>query len=119
MPTYVYECKSCEAVFEADQSIKDDPLDTCRVCEAVGTIKRVIQPVGIAFKGSGFHINDYNSSTLKSEPSKDEKPKDEPAKADAPNTETPKSDSPKSEPSEPAASKPTEAAKPAAESTGS
>ncbi len=62
MPTYVYECKSCNTIFEADQSIKDDPLDSCS-CGATGTVKRVIQPVGIAFKGSGFHINDYNAST--------------------------------------------------------
>jgi putative FmdB family regulatory protein len=61
MPTYVYECKSCHTTFEADQSIKDDPLDTC-ICGSVGTIKRVIQPVGIAFKGSGFYVNDSQKS---------------------------------------------------------
>lgn len=76
MPTYVYECKSCNSVFEADQSIKDDPLNACVPCGAVGTVKRVIQPVGIAFKGAGFHINDYAPSSSKaassSEPTKSE-----------------------------------------------
>jgi putative FmdB family regulatory protein len=118
MPTYVYECKSCHAVFEADQSIKDDPLDTCRVCEAVGTIKRVIQPVGIAFKGSGFHINDYSSSSRNDEP-KAEPTKDESSKPDAPTTEAPKADIPKTESSEPAAAKPAETAKPSSELAGS
>ncbi len=101
MPTYVYECKSCNAVFEADQSIKDDPLDTCVPCGAVGTIKRVIQPVGISFKGAGFHINDYAASGSKSAPSESAK------------TETESSDAP----IPPEAPKPAEAAKPAAEST--
>ena len=60
MPTYVYECKTCSTVFEADQSIKDDPLDTC---SCGGPVKRVIQPVGIAFKGSGFYVNDSQKSS--------------------------------------------------------
>ena len=71
MPTYVYECKSCTAVFEADQSIKDDPLNQCESCGVVGQVKRVIQPVGIAFKGSGFHINDYANSSTPPKASKD------------------------------------------------
>lgn len=67
MPTYVYECKSCQSVFEADQIIKDAPLDTCESCGLIGTIKRVIQPVGIAFKGSGFYVNDSVSAANRSE----------------------------------------------------
>ena len=90
MPTYVYECKTCNTVFEADQSIKDDPLDTC-VCGAVGTVKRVIQPVGIAFKGSGFYVNDSKSGPAPSSA----KP--------SPVTETPSVDSPTPAPT-PAAS---------------
>lgn len=34
------------------------PLDSCSLCGKQGTVKRVIQPVGIAFKGSGFYVND-------------------------------------------------------------
>ena len=55
MPTYVYECRTCEKSFEAEQSIKDAPLTDC---ECGGTVRRLIQPVGIAFKGSGFYVND-------------------------------------------------------------
>ena len=58
MPTYVYECRKCGKVFEADQRITENALTDCD-CGAVGALRRLIQPVGIAFKGTGFHINDY------------------------------------------------------------
>jgi putative FmdB family regulatory protein len=58
MPTYVYACSKCNSQFEAVQRITEDPLNTCE-CGSVGTVKRVIQPIAVMFKGSGFHINDY------------------------------------------------------------
>ena len=61
MPTYVYECSNCNDRFEVEQRITEDPLDTCK-CGSKGTVKRIIQPVGIMFKGAGFHINDYAGS---------------------------------------------------------
>ncbi len=61
MPTYVYECSSCKNTFEVEQRITEDPLDTCK-CGSTGSVKRVIQPVAVSFKGSGFHINDYSPS---------------------------------------------------------
>ncbi len=80
MPTYVYECSACAEVFEAEQRITEDPLDTC-VCGSKGTIKRVIQPVGVMFKGTGFHINDYaaSSSTVEAEPKPETKTSEPPA----------------------------------------
>jgi putative FmdB family regulatory protein len=56
MPTYVYECSTCEKTFELEQRITEDPIKDCQ-CGSNGTVKRVIQPVGIAFKGSGFYVN--------------------------------------------------------------
>ena len=61
MPTYVYECSNCSDVFEVEQRISESPLTACH-CGSEGTVKRLIQPAGIMFKGSGFHINDYSSS---------------------------------------------------------
>ncbi len=58
MPTYVYECKKCSKVFEAEQRITEDPLKNCE-CGGRGTLKRIIQPTAVMFKGGGFHINDY------------------------------------------------------------
>jgi len=58
MPTYVYECRTCGKVFEVDQRITEDALTDCD-CGAKGALRRLIQPVAVAFKGAGFHINDY------------------------------------------------------------
>ena len=62
MPTYVYECSSCNDVFEVEQRITENAIDECR-CGSKGTVKRLIQPVGVMFKGAGFHINDYAGPT--------------------------------------------------------
>src|SRR5437588_8838884 len=56
MPIYTYECEECGARFEAKQSFNDVPLTVCPTCE--GAIHRVIQPVGVVFKGSGFYVTD-------------------------------------------------------------
>lgn len=72
MPTYVYECRQCERQFEAEQRIVEDPLKDCQLCGALDAVKRVIQPVGIAFKGSGFYVTDYaGSGASNSKPSPD------------------------------------------------
>jgi putative FmdB family regulatory protein len=60
MPTYVYACDTCGAQFEQFQSFKDDPLRTCPSC--AGAVRRVFQPVGIVFKGSGWYITDSRKS---------------------------------------------------------
>ena len=60
MPTYVYACDSCGANFEKFQSFKDEPLHTCPRCS--GGVRRVFQPVGIVFKGSGWYITDSRKS---------------------------------------------------------
>jgi len=60
MPTYVYACDTCGAQFEQFQSFKDEPLRTCPSC--AGTVRRVFQPVGIVFKGSGWYITDSRKS---------------------------------------------------------
>lgn len=66
MPTYVYECSSCNEVFEVEQRITEDPLTDCR-CGSAGTVVRVIQPVGIAFKGGGFYVNDASPASKPAE----------------------------------------------------
>jgi putative FmdB family regulatory protein len=61
MPTYVYQCSTCNNTFEVQQRISEAPLDSCE-CGATGTVKRIIQPIAVMFKGSGFHINDYSGA---------------------------------------------------------
>ena len=68
MPTYVYECKTCQKVFEADQRISEEPLKDCS-CGAKGSLRRLIQPTAVMFKGAGFHINDYAAKSSDSESS--------------------------------------------------
>src|SRR3954471_9320707 len=56
MPTYTYRCDTCGHGFEAVQRFADEPLKDCPECGAA--IRRVIQPVGVVFKGSGWYITD-------------------------------------------------------------
>jgi len=72
MPIYEYECEACGLRFERAQRFSDEPLRFCPECE--GTVHRVIHPVGIIFKGSGFYVTDSRSksSTL----SRNGKPKE-------------------------------------------
>ncbi len=60
MPVYVYRNLVTNETFEHQQGITEDPLT---VDPRTGDpVKRVIQPVGIAFKGSGFYVNDSRKS---------------------------------------------------------
>lgn len=61
MPTYVYKCDSCGAQFEQFQSFKDEPVRICPVCTSA--VRRVFQPVGIVFKGSGWYVTDSRKSS--------------------------------------------------------
>ncbi|WP_437204984.1 FmdB family zinc ribbon protein [Planctomicrobium sp. SH664] len=76
MPTYDYECKSCQHTWEVFQSIKADPIKKCPEC-GKNQAKRVIGPgAGILFKGSGFYITDYRSDSYKKAASADSKAAD-------------------------------------------
>ena len=60
MPTYGYRCGSCGHQFEISQKMSDEPLKTCPKCQ--GKLSKVLYPVGISFKGSGFYTTDYKGS---------------------------------------------------------
>src|ERR1700694_5418149 len=60
MPTYGYRCGNCGHQFEIVQRISDEPLKTCPKCQ--GKLAKMLYPVGISFKGSGFYTTDYKSS---------------------------------------------------------
>lgn len=62
MPTYSYACTMCDHRFDVRQSFSDDPLTDCPECFD-GRLRKVIHPVGIAFKGSGFYKTDSKSSS--------------------------------------------------------
>ena len=61
MPTYSYACTECGHAFDIRQSFTDDALTVCPEC-GEPRLRKVIHPVGIAFKGSGFYKTDSRSS---------------------------------------------------------
>lgn len=65
MPIYEYKCEN-DHVFDVMQKMSDDPLTACIECGA--PVRKVLQPVGISFKGSGFYSTDYSSKKGPKEP---------------------------------------------------
>lgn len=61
MPIYVYQCDKCGLQFERRQRITDDPITECPECD--GHTHRVLQPVGIVFKGSGWYCTDNRAKS--------------------------------------------------------
>ncbi len=61
MPIYEYQCDDCGASFEAFQKMSDDPLVECEKCG--GPLRKVLHPVAIHFKGSGFYTTDYGKGS--------------------------------------------------------
>lgn len=56
MPVYVYRNLTTGETFELEQRISDAALTAHP--ETGEPVKRLVQPVGIAFKGSGFYVTD-------------------------------------------------------------
>ncbi len=56
MPIYEYKCTDGH-VFDVIQRMSDEALTECQECGAPA--ERVLHPVAIHFKGSGFHNTDY------------------------------------------------------------
>jgi putative FmdB family regulatory protein len=57
VPIYEYRCPEGH-VFEVFQRMSDAPPETCQVCGR-GPLERVLYPVAVHFKGSGFYTTDY------------------------------------------------------------
>jgi putative FmdB family regulatory protein len=56
LPTYGYQCTQNKHEFSVFQSMKDDPIASCPECGS--PVKRLLYPVGVVFKGSGWYVND-------------------------------------------------------------
>jgi putative FmdB family regulatory protein len=72
MPIYIYHCDNCGVQFEKQQSFSDHALVRCPEC-GKKSLKKVYQPVGIVFKGSGFYATDHHSPSGQSARKADEK----------------------------------------------
>ena len=62
MPIYEYRCAACGSFFEAFQKFSDAPVEICEVCGG-GPVSKVMHPVAVHFKGSGFYTTDYGRSS--------------------------------------------------------
>ena len=67
MPIYEYKCENGH-VFDVMQKLSEDPLASCIECGA--PVKKVLHPVSISFKGSGFYSTDYKGSAPTAETAK-------------------------------------------------
>jgi putative FmdB family regulatory protein len=63
MPIYEYRCPNGH-VFEVFQGFTDPHPEGCEACGA-GPVERVLYPVAVHFKGSGFYSTDYGRGSRK------------------------------------------------------
>ncbi len=73
MPIYEYKCEETGNIFEAQQSIKAEPLTHCIIsnceCQGKGKVQKLISKnIGLLFSGSGFYQTDYVTKTANTEP---------------------------------------------------
>jgi putative FmdB family regulatory protein len=68
---YAYRCQSCGVQFEKQQKFTDKPLTRCPECRK-GTVKRLLQPAAIVFKGSGWYATDHRSASGQGSARKDD-----------------------------------------------
>lgn len=99
MPVYEYRCKSCGKTHEIEHGFHDERPAQCPACG--GQLVRVFHPVGVVFKGSGFHKTDNFSSGARKEAAASSSGS-EAAKSDGKSgerkSESPKTEKPSSEP---------------------
>jgi putative FmdB family regulatory protein len=70
MPTYEYRCPNGHT-FELFQRMSDPPPEECQICAEAPLVK-VLYPIAIHFKGSGFYSTDYGRGGRKrDDPGKD------------------------------------------------
>jgi putative FmdB family regulatory protein len=102
MPVYAYRCENCGVQFEKVQKFTDKALTRCPECRK-GTVRRVVQPSAIVFKGSGWYATDSRKSTERHASSASTSAKTETAAGDKPAADKPAaSDKPAKPESKPA-----------------
>jgi putative FmdB family regulatory protein len=63
MPIYEYRCPNGHT-FEVFQRMTDPPVTACETCGA-GPVEKLLFPVAVHFKGSGFYSTDYGRGSRK------------------------------------------------------
>jgi putative FmdB family regulatory protein len=83
VPIYEYRCPNGHT-FELFQKMSERPPDACPTCGS-GPVEKLLFPVAVHFKGSGFYSTDYGRGSRKAASKEGEavaagdKPADKPA----------------------------------------
>ena len=86
VPIYEYRCPDGHT-FELLQRMSDPPAEVCEVC-GKGPVTKVMHPVPVFFKGSGFYSTDYGRKGKKRDSTDSDAPKkDDVKKVDAKSAE--------------------------------
>jgi putative FmdB family regulatory protein len=80
LPIYEYRCEACGHTFERFQKFADKPVEACELCGA--RVHKVLHPVAIHFKGSGFYTTDYGRGSKKARAADSGAKADDKSKAD-------------------------------------
>jgi putative FmdB family regulatory protein len=94
VPIYEYRCPNGHT-FELFQKMTDAPAETCVICGA-GPVEKLLFPVAVHFKGSGFYSTDYGSRKTKAKDGETTATKEKPDKKTETSTDSkpkPSSDS--------------------------
>jgi putative FmdB family regulatory protein len=67
VPIYEYRCPKGHT-FELFQRMSDPPAETCATC-GEGPVEKLLFPVAVHFKGSGFYSTDYGRGKKKAKES--------------------------------------------------
>lgn len=57
MPTYEYQCRSCDHLLEVFQKITDEPLLECPKCHQAA-LNKVLSATNFQLKGNGWYVTD-------------------------------------------------------------
>jgi putative FmdB family regulatory protein len=63
VPIYEYRCPNGHT-FEVFQKMSDPPAEVCTIC-GTGPVEKILFPVAVHFKGSGFYSTDYGKGARK------------------------------------------------------
>jgi putative FmdB family regulatory protein len=87
VPIYEYRCPNGH-LFEVFHRMTDPDPEVCEICGAAPLVK-VLHPVPVHFKGSGFYSTDYGRGSRKREGAEEDGGAKKEEKADAKKPEKP------------------------------
>lgn len=64
--TYEYACGACGHEWEAEQSIRDQPLKKCPRCGKLQAKRQISRGAGFILKGGGWYADGYGSASSSS-----------------------------------------------------